>query len=79
VHEVTARQSAGRGGTGLHSGGAERPHFATAAELFFQGIAMGRNGRVADIQVFECVKLGFFSLADHESLIYRRIAIDHCW
>ena len=48
-------------------------------ELFFQRIAVGRDGRNADIQIFECVKLGFFGLADHESLIYRHIAIDHCW
>jgi hypothetical protein len=38
---------------------------------------MGRNGRIDDIQIFECTKLGFFGLADHESLIYRHIAIDH--
>jgi hypothetical protein len=53
-------------------------------EFLFQRIAVSRDGRIADIRVLrksvlECVKLRVFGLADHKSLIYCHIAVNHCW
>ena len=46
----------------------------SSQEFFFQRIAVDRDGCIADI-----LKFLFLGLADHKSLIYRHIAIDHLW
>ena len=46
----------------------------SSQEFFFQRIAVDRDGCIADI-----LKFLFLGLADHKSLIYRHIAIDHRW
>jgi hypothetical protein len=53
-------------------------------EFFFEPVAVGRHGRSADIRVpgtrfFKCLQLRFFGLANHKSLIYSAVAIDHRW
>ena len=46
----------------------------SSQKFFFQRVAVGRDGRIADISKFL-----FLGLADRKSLIYCHIAIDHCW
>jgi hypothetical protein len=55
----------------------------SSQEFLFQRIAVGRDGRIAGVPIlweciFKCLKLRFFGLADHKSLIYSHIAVDHC-
>ena len=49
------------------------PRRLSPQEFFSQRLAVGRKS------LLKCFKLRFLGFADHKSLIYCHIAVDHCW
>ena len=79
IRSINIAANLGRSGAELRNSVSTRKLLKVSQKLssqkfFFQRVAVGRDGPIADI-----LKFLFLGLADRKSLIYCHIAIDHCW